>query len=141
MRLWGGFCFLLGVDPDLTHFGLAGIWVKFWSGYHQIGSAVWFFVHSDGFSTIFSLCLLWPVLPLLLPNVMTFGKVDMVSFITRKPPGNSMVSRVALLFSLFSSNSRTQNPVHLLGCIPLGYRGDMGVGVQGESCTEMAQHP
>lgn len=53
MRLWGGFCFLLGVDPDLTHFGLAGIWVKFWGGYHWIGSAVWFFGQPDGFSPTF----------------------------------------------------------------------------------------
>ena len=51
-----------------------------------------------------------------------------------------MVSRVALLFSLLSSNSRPQYSIHLLGRIPLGYRGDMSVGVQGESCTEMAQH-
>ena len=36
LRLWGGFCFPLGVDPDLTNFGLVEIWVKFWSGYHRI---------------------------------------------------------------------------------------------------------
>ena len=52
-----------------------------------------------------------------------------------------MVSRVALTFLLLPLNSRPQQTVHLLGRIPLGYRGDMGVGVQGESCTEMAQHP
>lgn len=88
----------------------------------------------------FSLCLLWMASSLSLPYVMTFGKVDMVSFITRKPPGNSMVSRVALFFLLLSLNSGPQQTVHLLGCIPLGYRGDMSVGVQGKSCAEMPQH-
>ena len=51
-----------------------------------------------------------------------------------------MVSRVALFFLLLSLNSGPQQTVHLLGCIPLGYRGDMSVGVQGKSCAEMPQH-
>lgn len=51
-----------------------------------------------------------------------------------------MVSRVALLFSLLSSNSRPQYSIHLLGRIPLGYRSDMGVGVQGEPRAEMSKH-
>ena len=88
----------------------------------------------------FLLCLLWAASSLALPYVMTFGKVDMESLITRKPPGNPMVSRVALLFPLLSSNSGPQQTVHLLGCIPLGYRSDMGIGVQGEPSAEMAQH-
>lgn len=51
-----------------------------------------------------------------------------------------MVPRVALPFPLLSLNSRPQHPVHLLGCLPLGRGGDVGVGVQGKPCAEMAQN-
>ena len=33
----------------------------------------------------------------------------------------------------------TQHPVHLLGCLPLGGGGDVGIGVQSKPCAEVAQ--
>lgn len=51
-----------------------------------------------------------------------------------------MVPRVALPFPLLSLNSRPQHPIHLLGRLPLGGGGDVGVSVQGKPCAEVAQN-